>query len=38
MSGFGRFGFWRGFGHDRIGTGVKVLGMTILLKDKRESL
>ena len=38
MLGFGRFGFWRGFGHDRIGAGGKALGMIILLKDKRESL
>jgi hypothetical protein len=40
MPGFGRFGFRRGFGHDRIGAGVEILntafGMTIFLNDKRD--
>ena len=38
MPGFGRPGFGRDFGHDRIGVGVTAFGMTILLKDKREYL
>jgi len=38
MSGFGRSGFGRGFGHDRIGAGATVFGMAILLKGKREYL